>query len=696
MKRVRAIRMLGMAAAMFLITGSALMAAEVTGSVEVSRGTNENEGEETDVMDERFLITLIQPVSPYLGFTLTYQYQDQETRPDSGAGFQRSTSRPGIDLNYQRKRFSTRLAYREQRIRGSSPASRLDATSFLASASWDPQRGPRSQLQYRDETNFSDVAVFGRDVNNRTLKLDVGRDYKNWSAWYGYTQADIANAVSGLNLEQEQHEFRGSYQFKALQDRMTVSANGQIRRVNSDSRTPSGTLLDQPVPARSGLFAVDTTPETWRLDPAPQLIDGDVETPVSPAIDIGGANTFRNIGVDFGFIRPVSQLEVTVDRLSGPGLVWEVYHSPDNLNWEPVPGVTSSWDSAFLRYSIRFLETEDQYFKAVNVSINPESDVLITEIRALREVESIGRTSGESTRLRTDLSLLFQPNDRVNARVALGYRDEDDVVPGVTIRGLRDLYYSSNIQITLNPDWDLNLHYGFSKREEEREPVVERGDHNAGASLSWRPLPTVDGQFSVNRREETERGVRLQINDTVRMRLATELYPELFITSELLATESNYDLAGFDQSSWTWRESLVSRPTRHWKLAGSYSYTEFDSTGVVVLEKRTIVSLQSTWMPVPTVNLGATFSRGKDDNQENDDQRIFLTWSPGTKLSCSVNYHVNEAIGQRQLTNTSLSLQYRPHRKLRLFASGTRSEEVVTGLPAVETNSFRAGLNLTL
>ena len=696
MRRVGASRVLGMAAAVFLVSVSALHAADVTGSVEVSRGTNENQGEEIDVLDDRYMITLVQPISPYLGFTLTYQYQDQETRPDSGPDFQRSTSRPGIDLNYQRKRFSSRLAYREQHIRGSSPADRLDATSFLASAGWDPQRGPRSLVQYRDDSNFSDVAVFGRDVTNRTWDLDVGRDYKDWSAWYGYTLADIANAVSGLNLEQEQHELRGSYQFKTLQDRMTVFASGQVRRVNNDSRTPSGTLLDQPVPARNGLFAVDTTPETWRLDPAPQLIDGDIETPVSPAIDIGGANTFRNIGVDLGFTRPVSQLEVTVDRLSGPGLAWDVYSSPDNLNWERVPGATSLWDSSFLRYSIRFPETDAQFFKAVNVGINPEGAALVTEIRALREVESIGQTSSESTRLRTDLSLLFQPNDRVDARVALGYRDEDDVVPGVTIQGLRDLYYSSTIQVTLTPDWDLNMYYGFSNREENREPVVERGDRNAGASLSWKPLPTVDGQLNINRREETERGARLQVNDTVRMRLATELYPELFVTTELLATDSSYDLAGFTQSSWTWRESLLSRPTRHWTLSGSYSYTEFDSTGTVSLDKRTSLSLQSTWIPVPTINLGATFSQGKDDNQENTDERFFLAWSPGSKLSCSVNYNVNEAIGLRQLTSTSLSLQYRPHRKMRLYATGSRSEEVITGLPVVETSSFRAGLILTL
>ena len=696
MRQIKATPVLIVATVMLLLAATGLHAAEITGSVLASQGTSEIDGDKTDVLDQRYAINLVQPVTPYLRFTLSYLYQGLETRPDHGSDFERRNALPGIDLYYKRNKISSQLAYRERRTRGSNPADRLDATSFLAGFTWTPERGPLSRLQYRDETNFSDVAVFGRDVTNRTWNLDVGRDYKGWSAWYGYTRVDIENAISGMSLEQEQHEVRGSYRFKTWEDRMTFMANGQVRRLSNDSRVPTGTLFDQPVPARSGLFAVDTTPETWRLDPAPELIDGDTETPVGPAIDIGGANTFRNIGVDLGFIRPASQLEVTVDRLSGPGLIWEVYHSPDNLNWQLVPGATSLWDTTFLRYSIRFPETDDQYFKAVNVSVNTENIVLVTEIRALREVESIGRTTGESTDIRTDLSLLLNPNERVDASFILGYNNEDDVIPGVIIRGLRDLYYTSTVRVVLTPDWDLNMYYGFSSREEDREPVLERGDRNTGAGLSWRPLPAVDGQLNINRREESESGATLRVDNTVRLRLATELYPELYVTTELLAGSSDNDLAGFSQNSWTWRESLISRPARHWTLSGSYSYTEFDSTGSVNLNSRTSLTLRTGWTPVAAINIGATYGLGKDDNQETTDQRYVLVWTPGRKLTCSVTYNENEAAGLRQITNASLSLQYRPNRKLRLFATGSRAEEAVAALPVTETTSFRAGLNLTL
>jgi hypothetical protein len=695
MRRAKVIPGLGLTA-ILLLPGMGPRAAETSGSIFVSGGTNEVDSEETDVLDQRYQVTLVQPLTLHLGLNLNFLYRDLKTSPDTGLDFERRTAQPGVDLYFQRNRFSSRLSYRERRTRGTSLADQLDATSFLASMTWDPQRGPLARLQYRDETNFSNVAVFGRDVTNRTWDFEVGRDYKDWSAWYEYSQVRVDNALSGLNLKQAQHELRGSYQVKAWEDRMTFFANGQVRRVNNDSRVPSGTLFDRPVPARRGLFAVDTTPEIWRLDPAPALIDGDTATPVEPDIDIGGANTFRNIGVDLGFIRPVSQLEVTVDRLSGPNLIWEVYHSPDNLNWELVPGVTSVWDTTFLRYSIRFPETEDQYFKVVNVSVNTENNVLVTEIRALREVESIGRTTGETTDVRTNLNLLFEPNDRVSGSFSLGYNDEDDVIPGVTIRSIRDLYYTSNLRFVLTPDLDLSMYYGFSDREEDRGPFLSRGDRNMGASLNWDPLPTVDGQLSVNRREETQFGATLRTDNTARLRLATELFPELMLTTELIANDSENDFAGFSQSSWTWRESLISQPTRHWTLSGTYSYSDFESSGSVSLSKRTSLSVRTAWTPVPAINIGITYGQGKDDNRKTSDQRYYLVWSPGRKLTCSLVYNENEAVGFRKISSTSVQVQYRPHQRLRLFVTGSNSEEDLITLPRVETTSFRAGLILTI
>ena len=137
--------------------------------------------------------------------------------------------------------------------------------------------------------------------------MNVGKDYEDWSAWYRYRNSDFSSRENDYSLKQELHEVRGSYQAKSLSDRLTVFASGQIRRGTSDSETPAGSIFAQPVPARSGLYSDDLTPETSQLDTVPGLIDGDTNTPVEPEINIGGANTFQNIGLDFGFSRPITQ-----------------------------------------------------------------------------------------------------------------------------------------------------------------------------------------------------------------------------------------------------------------------------------------------------------------------------------------------------------------------------------------------------
>jgi hypothetical protein len=116
----------------------------------------------------------------------------------------------------------------------------------------------------------------------------------------------------------------------------------------------------------------------------------------------------------------------------------------------------------------------------------------------------------------------------------------------------------------------------------------------------------------------------------------------------------------------------------------------------VNLAKRTALTVRSGWIPVRAININAIYSRGMNDAQETTDQRYNLSWTPGPKLFLSVTYNSNEAVGQRKITHAGMNLQYRPHRKLRLFASGSRGEEALVGMPVVETTSFRAGLSLTL
>ncbi len=87
--------------------------------------------------------------------------------------------------------------------------------------------------------------------------------------------------------------------------------------VRQTQEAATGAAVALPVPVAQGLFAIDATPSLGELEPTSAFIDGDTTSPAAPGIEIGGANTFRNIGVDLGISRPVSELEISVQGPSG-------------------------------------------------------------------------------------------------------------------------------------------------------------------------------------------------------------------------------------------------------------------------------------------------------------------------------------------------------------------------------------------
>jgi hypothetical protein len=90
-------------------------------------------------------------------------------------------------------------------------------------------------------------------------------------------------------------------------DRFSVGLSGRLSHLNRTLATGADAELAEPIPAAAGLFSVDTTPEIGELAAHPTLVDGDATAPALPPIDVGGASTFRNVGVDLGLTRPVTR-----------------------------------------------------------------------------------------------------------------------------------------------------------------------------------------------------------------------------------------------------------------------------------------------------------------------------------------------------------------------------------------------------
>jgi len=669
--------------------------ATVNGTARVSGGSGETDSLENDVLDQSYNISLIQPLAPALRFTLAYRYNSFRLTPEGFDTIKRDSSEPWIELVYRRSTFSTRLSFQKLRNRGTNPTDNLDVKAFIAQASWTPHRGPRSTLRYREDHNFADIAIFGRDVKSRTLDFNLNYGEGPWSTIYAFRTTRTENLENLYELEQIKHELRGTYTDRYWDDRFGLSIDGWISRVEQTERVADGTQLAEPLTIQQGLYEVDTSPDVSTLPPAPAgLTDGDFVTPVQPPIEIGGANTFRNIGADLGVTLRATRIEITVDTPSDPGVPWDVYQSVDNINWFPIVGVVSSFDAAFLRYTLVFPETTNRYFKAVNVGPNVSPTVRVTELRVLLDVQGFARPEGANTAYRADLMASLTPNRVVHATFGLGLGNDKNIAGGRVSRARQEVYYLATVDFRLRDDLIFRLNYRFDDGEEDLEPVLRRRVVIYGVDLDWKPLPTVDSILSVIRREESDSSVLIRRSDTVRLRVMTALLPDLKLTSELVRNDTEDMFFGFLQESLRWEERLEARPAPRWRLDGGMSVTWYDSTAPTLVRRRSFLDVRTTWAATHYLTLLGNWRVTQDDSQDNILQRYSISWTPGPKLYLGFTYQDNETIDVRRQVSTNANLNYRLNRSFRLFSDLTRSTLEAFNLAESTTNSFRVGFYL--
>ncbi|HUP43790.1 MAG TPA: hypothetical protein VM599_11345 [Thermoanaerobaculia bacterium] len=679
------------------LLAATLSAAELTGSAVVSMGATDVDGAETEDVDQQYAFSLFQRFTPYLSLRAGASALDFSSDAPGGEDFSRRSREPRLELLYGRPALSARLAFLDRVSSGSSAEDDFEVESLTGNLTWRTPWGPALSFQLRDESNVADVAVFGRDTDSRTITGSAVWSRSLWSTGYTVERFELDNRLSGLTLEQTRQDLRLDAGRRFFGDRLALDLDSRVSRLDRSETVPAGAGLAEPLPARQGLFAVDTSPEVGSLEPAPGLVDGDFATPAVTGGVIGGANTFRNFGVDLGLPLPVTRLEVAVDAPTGAEVVWGVWRSADNLLWQRVAGVVSELDPAFLRYTLRFPETTERFFKAVNLTVNPAVGVSVTELRALRDVDRLTPAGGEANLYRADLSATYRPVERVTARVNVGASEDESLTGQVARRRFEEVHAGARLDVGLPGDLRLQAGYQYLDFENRIEPVLLRTETVYDAGLVWTPLPTLDAALTTRLRDELEEGREIRSIQTTRLRVLAELLPDLRLTSELERSRVEDPLSGLDRDGWAFRQLLDARPTDRWSVAGGWSLLRFeDSTGRVLLD-RLALDLQSTWLATPYLYLVGAWSWSVD---ETTTERTFLrqsytvAWSPGTKLSTSASWESFEDQDLRQTTTSAASASYRLTQRFSLFGNLTRSTFDETGGEARETTSFRTGISL--
>ncbi len=459
-KRFRSILMILVACT---VAAPVTRAGDISGSARVYTGTSVRETGEDDILFQDYSLRLMQPLTQFI--TLFASYVDNEFRSEDedGNDFQRLIREAAAQLVYARGTVSGQVGYQDRRTRGTNEIDNFQARSFHGQAAWNPVRGPTMSLRVRDAQNEADSAVYGRDVNTFNVDFDIDYSRRTWSAHYTYQDFDLENVDNNYTLEQERHIVRGLFSNQYADGRIALSGDALVSYDEQVETAGDGTDIAEPLHARNILFALDTTPAQGELEPAPTLGLGQAGSPARLSIEVGGANLFRNVGVDLGFTRQVSRIEITVDSVSDPGILWQVFQSPDNLNWEPVPLATTVYEPVFDRYTVRFPEIINRYFKAVNLSVNNQDDVVVTGIRALMDAPQFGRRERRGTNFRGYFQARFQPWERLSTTVNLGYSGDSGSAEGLPIRDVQDFSFDVLAQWDFIDTLGLRLHYVFGK-----------------------------------------------------------------------------------------------------------------------------------------------------------------------------------------------------------------------------------------
>ena len=679
-----------------LLLPATVRAAELDGSLQISTGTTDVDGDQTDVVDQQANLLVRQVLTDYLTVRVGYRYFDFSSETADG-DFGRRSAEPRVELIYARPNLFGSFAYQDRTSTDLATSDDLEVESMVGQLTWHPIRSATLSARYRDESNVLDTGVFGRGTDSRLLDLTATYQRAFWTASYTFETWDASNRESGLEIDQVRHEARLDAGRGFLDDRLWLGFDAWADRV--DQQRSAGGILAEPVPARVGLGGVDTSPEVGELPAVAGLVDGDTTTPVEPRLDVGGAATFRNVGVDLGLTRPVTRLEVSVDAASDPGLPWRVYRSRDNLLWEEVAGVTSTWDGGELRYTLRFPEIEDRYFKAVNVGINGVAVVAVTEVRALREAGSGTLSDGVATLYRADLTARFQPTRRVSANVGVGLSQDENLAGSVAHRDFEDVHAQAQVNVILPADLRLTSAYRYLDFEDRVEPVLQRTEEVLTHTLVWTPLDTFEATLTHVQRDESDGDVLVRSTATTRLSLLTELLPELELRSTVEQSDVEDPFFGTDRTLFAWRENVDARVTRTLTLGGGYSHLEYEAADGAKLLERDELDLRATWRARPFLTLSADLGASDDRSRgavsrDSLRQSYALTYTPGTRITLSGAYQEFSDEALRETRSTSAAANYRLNPRFRLFGNYTRSESRLESGTSTRINSFRAGFAL--
>lgn len=430
----------------------------------------------------------------------SFEQDNRRLRPYFGVGRRGPTWLSQVSWSRDQRRianFETSTTVREGLFGALARTPQRDSSPRLRMSL---SRNRDYQVERRVPDSVSDLADL--DINQRP------GDQLSWS--YRGTLVSRDDRAGGSDARTIAHRAEVRYTDEWLDRRVALHSEYSIAyRENRIIAGGSGDV-DQPLFPLDGLLARDDTPLDGALDPAPALVDDDLDaaTPIDLGLAAPGDDIPWSLGLEFAIPTAVNVLFVYIDRELEPDVAaafsWQVYTSPNNAEWTLRQIVTGApYDPFLRRFTIRFAELSVRYIKLVVPPLGFDvpggaefPDLFVTELDAAQ------RTPAPTGRVDSS-DLLHRLN--VDTRVRLLER--------------RELYFLSNLNFTDNRGrrsdyrWSNGLYHThlfahdatLTSRLAWDETRNEIGNDSAfvySSALQLRPVERLSYNLSLSGRKE--------------------------------------------------------------------------------------------------------------------------------------------------------------------------------------------------
>lgn len=569
-----------------------------------------------------------------------------------------------------------------------SPISTGDLVTddLLLDLETQPSQWPtlRFAYRYRDIEDTQEQAV--QDVRDRSALASA-----NWlkgasNFYYQIEYRETTNQVSDRTTEDLSQAFRYGARY-GLGDDFRLDSQYQYRRRDQSSQALTGDVLLDPIDVDRGLYARDPAPEFGALAEARGLLDGNTELPTDPAIDIGAGEVDQNLGLDFGFTRPVSGVDIYTDRLSGTGVVWEIYASPDNLEWErtgqvPLPGIApSSYNVGLQRFELRFATLETRYLKVVSRGGNTVTPVLVTELEALEALDELTEIERDDSSHRADLNLTYRTSEvwqvsllaSANLEPARGSLDSR-----------RDLSYGLRAYWEPLPTLRHNLQWQQFRRDFDG-PGADQREDRADYSLRYVPLNTVQADLGLSAQATDLAGLRSEERYSAATGISLEPWEALRNTIHMTVSRADRPQEGTRIENWRLQTRTSSELTRWSQLGVEGVYQETTVEPQDRLLVRRSVGIDYTVRPFPAALIRGS-ANWVDDQRFRRRYDALVSWNLARRFNLVAQMSVQE--GGLETVTKQFSLNYAVSSRSRLYL---QYSEVDREGDSQDLESFRQG-----